>query len=139
MEHSEQMKRWDSSFQRTGHAVSQSKNGKQRLLNITSGYSQVKSSFRKVVCNFFMSLSTLSDTSRALEGCTCTTPAERPRVFIVVVTSTSPFCWLYAFADADRRLEWSIGFFFFFFRSNYNVKCRPVNIWTCLMELSLFV
>lgn len=61
--------------------------------NIRSGYSQVKSSFLKVVCNFFMSFNTFNDTSLALEGRTWTTPAERPRVFIVVVTSTSPFWW----------------------------------------------
>lgn len=71
-------------------------NGKSRwksFNNIRSGYSQVKSSFLKVVCNFFMSFNTFNDTSLALEGRTWTTPAERPRVFIVVVTSTSPFWW----------------------------------------------
>ena len=105
--------------------LSQSNKVKQMLVNITAGYSQVKSSFLSVVWSFFMSLSTLRDTSLALAGCTRTLPAERPLVFIVVVTSTSSLCCA---AEAERCLGWFTCFFFFFFTPNCKVEWTTITI-----------
>ena len=53
-------------------------------------YSQLRSSFLRVVCNFFISRKTFNDISLALVGRSLTTPAPGPFDLIVVVTSTSP-------------------------------------------------
>ena len=102
-------------------------------------YSQLKSSFLRVVCSFFISLKTFNDISLALVGLILTTPAPGPRDLIVVVTSTSPLYLgeelILVSGDADfgrggsSKSEYFLWLFFFFlFSANYKIENSNIMI-----------